>query len=404
MDNLVADSPDTIRRKVKDHANNLISDITSKMETLAGRESELDDKAPGEWRDMQTKWNYYKALGPETWDISLSWSWGCGRKRDGTPGACVLPPRSSSTSSASTSSATSTQSGSGSAQPSQSSSGSVPITSSSAASSSSQRASPTITSTFATSTLSGSCTYVTPSLTGDDGPYCTYYAAPHENVSRCNCNDGKTYAPYTRSDACQPACPLTSPGDGYSEIGTTPPPTTTSEFQSFTTTNAGGNVQVCTSLSALGNGIPGSACIGPTISTASPTPSLIPQGQKTCYSGSEFQFDRGDVRSKISDICKKQEYWKGVREVYYKGEIDRYTRDGDKTDDAKVSITVQEDDMACPEGLDLDAVYATKLNSDVCEENLMGTVDGCDTNSSKLKHGGILWADCLSWEVRIDGI
>lgn len=152
------------------------------------------------------------------------------------------------------------------------------------------------------------------------------------------------------------------------------------------------------------NGIPGSACIGPTISTASPTPSLIPQGQKTCYSGSEFQFDRGDVRSKISDICKKQEYWKGVREVYYKGEIDRYTRDGDKTDDAKVSITVQEDDMACPEGLDLDAVYATKLNSDVCEENLMGTVDGCDTNSSKLKHGGILWADCLSWEVRIDGI
>ncbi|KAK7750712.1 hypothetical protein SLS62_007412 [Diatrype stigma] len=414
MDGLVADSPDTIRRKVKDYANSLISDITVKMQTLAGRESELDDKAPGDWRDMQTKWNYYKALGPETWDINLSWSWGCGRKRDGSTGACVLPPRSSSTSSASTSSATSSSGSSSSAtgssasttstQSSQTtSSGSVLSTSSSTASSS-QQSSPTITSTFSTSTLSASCTYVTPSLTGDASPYCTYYAAPREGIRQCNCDDGKTYAPYTQGDGCQPACPMTSPGDGYSEIQKTTAPTTTTEFQSFTTTNAGGDVQVCTSLSAIGNGIPGSACIGPTISAATPTPSLIPQGLKTCYSGSEYQFDRSDVQKKIASICQNEEYWKGVDEVYYKGEIKRYDSSGDKTDDAKVTISVQEDDMACPEGLDLDAVYATRLNSDVCEENLMGTVDGCDTTSSTLKHGGILWADCLAWEVRIDAM
>ncbi|KAI0179934.1 hypothetical protein GGR52DRAFT_587445, partial [Hypoxylon sp. FL1284] len=411
MDNIVADSPGTTRREVNHYGQSLKSDIESKMKTLQGRQSQLVNQAPDMWSDIQTKWGYYKNLGNSAWDMDLSWNWGCGRKRDGTNPACELPHPSSSASNSSSATSTrssptssrkssthTTSTGSHSAHPSHSSK-SVPVTTSSA---SKHSTSHHITSTFVTSTRSNSCTYATPSLTGNEGPYCSFYVSAH-SASQCNCNDGKTYSPYT-GGTCQPVCPLTSPGHGYTEMK--PPPTKTSSFKSFTTTDVGGNVEVCTSLSAVGNGIPGSVCISPTIRTASttssPTPSLIPQGQKTCYTGSEYQFNRDDAKSKIEDICKNAEYWMGVRSVYSKGEIKRYNKQGDETDDGKVTIAVQEVDRACPKGMDLQSEYTGSLNSDVCIKNLMGVVDGCDTDSGTYKRGGILWANCLSWEVRVD--
>ncbi|KAI0405762.1 hypothetical protein F4802DRAFT_170814 [Xylaria palmicola] len=303
MDNLVTDSPGNIRGEVKGYAYQLIDDITLKMNTLAARTSELDDKVPGEWRDLQTKWSYYKVLGPETWDVRLSWSWGCGRKRDGTPQVCELPPQSSKTSvtpstasggspsttqntdieSTITSISSSTASKespsttkninatSTSAKPSQTSS-SVSTTLSSASTSQGPNGT---TSSFVTSTRTTSCTYIKPTLTGA-GPYCVYYGGPKVQ-DKCDCDDGKTYAPYKGGDECQPICPLTSPADGYSEMQ--PPPTTTA-FQPFTTTDVVGNVQVCTSTSKHADGIPGTACLGPTIHTEvpdlSPTPTPTP--------------------------------------------------------------------------------------------------------------------------------
>ncbi len=52
IDNLVVDSPNPNRRTVKDHANDLINDITSKMKTLSGRRTELVANNPVEWNNM----------------------------------------------------------------------------------------------------------------------------------------------------------------------------------------------------------------------------------------------------------------------------------------------------------------------------------------------------------------
>ncbi|KAH9903920.1 hypothetical protein F4778DRAFT_733217 [Xylariomycetidae sp. FL2044] len=408
MDSLVADEPDTVRRTVKDHASNLVDDITSKMSTLNGRDDELTEKAADDWSQMKTKWSYYKGLDSSTWDMNLSWSWGCGRKRDGSGSACELHSPSSSTSTAS-------QTGTSSAGASKTSNTATTTSSSTPVSTTSTGTKThSITSTFVTSTRSNTCTYETPVLTGGQSPYCTYHADPHNSgESYCQCEDSKTYAPYTKSDVCQPVCPLTSPAKGYSQI-TADPTTTTTEFQSFTTTDVVGNVQVCTSLSAIGNGIPGSKCIGPTlhtevtIETTTPTPTptttLLPQGQKTCYSGAQLRFNRDDVQSKIQHICRQTQYWKGVDEVWTDGSVQRYDGvEDEETDEGKVSVLVMEVERACPSGSDVDSqIESNKLNSDVCEDNLMTAVDGCDTDDGERKHGGIVWANCFSWEVRVD--
>ncbi|KAI0470502.1 hypothetical protein GGR56DRAFT_683891 [Xylariaceae sp. FL0804] len=397
MDNIVSDSPGTIRNQINGYANQLIDDITTKISTISSREQELDDQAPGDWRDLQTKWNYYKPLGSDAYDISLSWSWSCGRKRDGS---CALLPSASSTlasssASSSATSQTSTTTAKSSTQTGSSSGSVVSSTTTTSTGTSSSRP-----SSFMTTTRTATCTYVTPSVTAGGDPYCEYYIDQVNSVSGCSCQDNKSYAPYTNKDACQPVCPLTSPASGYSQIITSAASatSTTESFQPYTTTDFGGNVQVCTTTSTI--------CVGPTIytattatTTASPSSTSVPQ----CYGGSLYSFDRSDVEDKIQTLCADTQYWKGWDWVLTSDDgVDMYTSDGDSTDDAKVSIVVTPDDAACPEGEDLDSEFATVLNSGLCVDNLLTTVNGCDTDSDKYKHGGILYANCLSWEVRID--
>ena len=98
---------------VQGYANDLIQDITAKWPALAARTGELASVPPdgsgrdGEelFNDLTTKWNYYKALPPSTWVMSLTWSWQpCGGGIPRRDGSCDLTPPNSTESSASVSS------------------------------------------------------------------------------------------------------------------------------------------------------------------------------------------------------------------------------------------------------------------------------------------------------------
>jgi hypothetical protein len=65
-----------------------------------------------------------------------------------------------------------------------------------------------------------------------------------------------------------------------------PPPTTT--FQSFTTTDIFGNVQVCTDTSKIA-GV-ATVCLGPTIHTEKPAPTPTPEPKAECQLGDGWLF------------------------------------------------------------------------------------------------------------------
>ncbi len=83
-------------------------------------------------------------------------------------------------------------------------------------------------------------------------------------TEQCTCTDEKAFQPYTAG--CQPVCPLVATLlDGYTEI-------TFATLTSSTTAEK-------------------------------PAPTLIPQGTKQCYSGSEYKFDQSGSGHLIDDVC-----------------------------------------------------------------------------------------------------
>lgn len=130
-----------------------------------------------------------------------------------------------------------------------------------------------------------------------------------------------------------------------------------------------------------------------TTSAAKPVSTLIAQDLKQCYLGSP-QFNRDAAAAQISAACQEE---------YFSGHYQRVSTDGSVAPEGSMfSILVLDTPQACPEGRSLRGVIIGTLNSDVCNEKLLTVLDGCPPFTGSQKSGGILWADCLSWELRID--
>jgi hypothetical protein len=65
-------------------------------------------------------------------------------------------------------------------------------------------------------------------------------------------------------------------------------------------------------------------------------------------------------------------------------------------------ILISEDNRVCEEGRNLEAEVIETRTLYVCTTNLLTIVNGCGPFTSSEKFGGVFWADCLSWEVRVD--
>ncbi|KAK7756070.1 hypothetical protein SLS62_002013 [Diatrype stigma] len=199
---------------------------------------------------------------------------------------------------------------------------------------------------------------------------------PAAKKNKCTCTDGKAFQPFTAG--CQPGCPLAATYlDGYTEITSATPTSTPT----------------------------------PTVATTEePSPTLIAQNFKQCYTGSENTFDQSDSGSLINGVCKGRYFTGNFAETWVSGKkIQLYNGSGDKTSDAKFTINISENDQACPEGSSLEAEYTKNaLNEDVCKDHLNTVVNGCGPfvadDGPLLKGGGILYANCLSWEIRVDAL